>query len=87
MNELRCGLLASGGVIDREHISPRIAGRGASDQAAAAGIPRPLREQLREHVLRTLEFAGQNRSEAARLLDISRNTLHRYLREQEEEPA
>ena len=42
--------------------------------------PRPLVEVEREHILRTLEAAGDNRSRAAELLGIGRNTLLRKLK-------
>jgi len=40
----------------------------------------PLREVEREHIRQTLEACGGNRSEAARLLGIGRNTLLRKLK-------
>ncbi|MGC4113612.1 MAG: helix-turn-helix domain-containing protein [Myxococcales bacterium] len=47
--------------------------------AAAHGI-RTLEAVEREHILSALEKVGGNRSEAARLLGIGRNTLARKLR-------
>ncbi len=49
------------------------------DTAAEAG-GRPLEEVEKEAVLSTLEQTGGNKSEAARLLGISRVTLHKKLR-------
>jgi Nif-specific regulatory protein len=57
---------------------------GGRDAAAAAGgdhAPRTLAEVEREHVLRTLAAVGDNRSRAAELLGIGRNTLLRKLRQ------
>ena len=41
---------------------------------------RPLAEVEHDHILRTLEHCDGNRSEAARMLGIGRNTLARKLR-------
>ena len=43
--------------------------------------PRLLAEVERDHILQTLESVGGNRSRAAALLGIGRNTLARKLRE------
>ncbi len=42
--------------------------------------PRPLEEVEKETVLRTLDAAGGNKSETARLLGITRKTLHKKLK-------
>src|SRR5262249_26282105 len=47
-------------------------------QAATAGLT--LAEVEKRHILRTLDSAGGNRTRAAQLLDIGRNTLQRKLR-------
>ncbi len=46
----------------------------------ASFVARPLAEVEREHVAATLRFFGGNRSEAARALEIGRNTLLRKLK-------
>jgi Nif-specific regulatory protein len=45
------------------------------------GTPRTLVDVEREHILRTLDAVGDNRSRAAELLGIGRNTLVRKLKE------
>ena len=57
-----------------------VAAPPAAGEAAAPFRPRPLAEVEREHVLRTLEAVGDNRSHAAALLGIGRNTLLRKLK-------
>ena len=42
---------------------------------------RPLAEVEKEHILRVLEAVGNNRSQAARVLEIGRNTLSRKLKD------
>jgi len=42
---------------------------------------RPLEEVEREHIRRTLELTGQNRSEAAKILQIGERTLYRKIKE------
>jgi len=62
---------------------PRRKGEGDAPAAAVprSGSPFPtLAEVEREHIRRALERAGGNRSEAARLLGIHRNTLIRKIR-------
>jgi Nif-specific regulatory protein len=58
---------------------------GATPSGAGPGEPefrpRPLAEVEREHVLRTLAAVADNRSRAAELLGIGRNTLLRKLKE------
>jgi len=43
-------------------------------------LPRPLREVELDHIRRTVEQCGGNRTEAAAQLGIGRNTLLRKLR-------
>jgi len=42
---------------------------------------RPLEEVEREHIRRTLELTGQNRAEAAKILQIGERTLYRKIKE------
>jgi two-component system response regulator HydG len=44
-----------------------------------AGLP--LEEVEREHIRRTLEMTGQNRTETAKLLKIGERTLYRKIKE------
>ena len=72
-------VLARGQVIDLEHLS--LPGNpGAAQQVEGYEPGRPLAEVERDHVQRTLEHCAGNRSEAARLLGIGRNTLLRKLK-------
>jgi two-component system response regulator HydG len=42
---------------------------------------RPLVDVEREHIRRTLELTGQNRTEAAKILQIGERTLYRKIKE------
>jgi two-component system response regulator HydG len=44
-------------------------------------LGRPLEEVEREHIRRTLELTGQNRAEAAKILQIGERTLYRKIKE------
>jgi DNA-binding NtrC family response regulator len=57
------------------------ASTGGAGHGRDAFHPRPLVDVEREHVLRTLEAVDGNRSRAAELLGIGRNTLLRKLKE------
>ncbi|MSP59968.1 MAG: sigma-54-dependent Fis family transcriptional regulator [Myxococcales bacterium] len=77
-------VLCDGEEIAPEHLAlPPAAVQVPSTVAGVAGGWRPqtLREAEREHVLRTIEAAEGNRSRAAELLGIGRNTLLRKLKE------
>lgn len=52
----------------------------AAAPAGAAQIPRALREVEREEIERVLRFASGNKTRAAEILGISRNTLYEKLR-------
>jgi Nif-specific regulatory protein len=74
-------VLCGGERIEERHLS--LPGRArAAPPGRWAGYPpgMPLREVIQHHVRQTLEHCGGNRSEAARLLKIGRNTLLRRLR-------
>jgi two-component system response regulator HydG len=60
---------------------PELAGAAAVAAPAVSGYPAdtPLAEVERDHIHRALAHCGGNRSEAARLLGIGRNTLARKL--------
>ena len=44
-------------------------------------LGRPLEDVEREHIRRTLELTGQNRAEAAKILQIGERTLYRKIKE------
>jgi len=44
-------------------------------------LGRPLEDVEREHIRRTLEMTGQNRAEAAKILQIGERTLYRKIKE------
>ena len=73
-------VLCDGLEIGPEHLRAAVPAPPAEATAPArAFVARPLAEVEREHVLRTLASVGGNRSQAAALLGIGRNTLHRKL--------
>jgi DNA-binding NtrC family response regulator len=85
----RAILLESSDVILAGHLPIEVGARRAPAPPAAAPSafePRPLREVEREHILRTLEHFAGNKSRAARVLGISRQTLRDKLRDVEERP-
>jgi DNA-binding NtrC family response regulator len=72
----RARILARGGVVHPEHLPPTI--RAASPVAPPSFVPpsgTSVHEMERQLIERTLERTGQNRSEAARQLGISRRAL------------
>ncbi len=73
--------LAQGEVLDVEHL-PQHLGKLTVRvfTPAAAAPPATLEAQEREHILRALEMARGNRSEAARMLGIDRVSLWRKLK-------
>lgn len=73
--------LAAGEVLDVEHLPQhlgRLTVRVFSPQVASP--PTTLEAQEKEHILRALELASGNRSEAARMLGIDRVSLWRKLK-------
>jgi Nif-specific regulatory protein len=74
-------VLCDGAEIGPEHLALPAASAPlpSPDTGPVPFRPRPLYEVEREHVLRTLEAVGGNRSRAAALLGIGRNTLLRKL--------
>jgi len=72
-------VLCEGVEIGAEQLALPLGRRGAAG-AAAAFVPRPLAEVEREHILKTLAAVDDNRSKAAELLGIGRNTLLRKLK-------
>jgi two-component system response regulator HydG len=79
-------VLARGEVLEEDHLAlPRGSGGTIPPQMPggyAPGTPLELVEQ--DHIRRTLAHCGGNRTEAAQLLGIGRNTLLRKLKERED---
>ena len=86
----RAALLHDGEVLDAEHLPAELG--GAAPRIATGTRPPPvpaappehvatLAEVERDHIRRVLALTGDNRSEAARLLGITRQTLRRKLAE------
>ncbi len=72
-------VLSKGKSIDQDQLS--LPGTSGSNPASSGYAPgTPLAEVERDHILRTVEACGGNRTEAARKLGIGRNTLARKLK-------
>jgi DNA-binding NtrC family response regulator len=74
--------LARGGVIEPQHL--RLSGGGATPVEAVGkltetGRLEPLAEVERRHILSVYDAVGRNKSQAARVLEIGLQTLHRKL--------
>ncbi|MCS6912701.1 MAG: sigma-54-dependent Fis family transcriptional regulator [Myxococcales bacterium] len=81
--------LCSGSLIEAAELplpgAPAATTPGSADSGLFIPDGMPLQEVERLYIRRTLERAGGNRSEAARMLRIGRNTLLRKLQEMERE--
>ena len=73
-------VLCEGGEILGEHLALAAAGAATAAAGEEAFRPRTLADVEKVHILRTLDAAGGNRSRAAELLGIGRNTLLRKLK-------
>ncbi|MBW1809156.1 MAG: sigma-54-dependent Fis family transcriptional regulator [Deltaproteobacteria bacterium] len=72
-------VLSKGTTIDQDQLS--LPGTAGSSPAKSGYLPgTPLAEVERDHIQRTVESCGGNRTEAARKLGIGRNTLARKLK-------
>ena len=83
----RATILCDGGLITAEHLPRELAvrsvgtaERGSPGAAAAAAATVNLEAVERNAVIRALELAGNNRSQAARLLGIARPQLYHRLK-------
>jgi Nif-specific regulatory protein len=79
-------VVLSDGEVMPEHLPLPEAGKGLPPPPAHLGAPRDasvssLAEIERRHILAVLERAKGNRTQAAKWLDIGRNTLARKLKE------
>jgi DNA-binding NtrC family response regulator len=86
----RAILLESTDVILESHLPLEIIPHSGArpESTAAPFVPRPLREVELEHIRRMLQWCGGNKSRAAKLLGISRQTLRDKLQGSEaESPA
>ncbi len=74
--------LAGGGAIEAEHLKlPRIKKCVATSGAGTeVGELEPLRDVERRHILAVYEAVGNNKSQAARVLEIGLQTIHRKLK-------
>jgi Nif-specific regulatory protein len=75
-------VLCESSEVSAEHLSLPQGPPSSTHSTKTSFRPRPLAEVEREHILATLEATGGNRSRAAALLGIGRNTLQRKLRDQ-----
>jgi DNA-binding NtrC family response regulator len=85
----RAILLESADVILESHLPIELAPRaaGAPVPRAEGFVPRPLKDVELEHILRTLQHFGGNKSRAARVLGISRQTLRDKLQAADAAPG
>jgi two-component system response regulator AtoC len=74
--------LAAGGDIKPAHLKlPRVRSRtGAVAQQTSVGELEPLKDVERRHILAVYEAVGRNKSQAARVLAIGLQTMHRKLK-------
>ena len=74
-------ILADGEWITLKDLPPSVL--GAKDESAlfTPNLKEALRQFEKQHIVRILEQAGQDRKEAARLLDISLSSLYRKIEE------
>jgi two-component system response regulator HydG len=84
VNAVRHGAaLARGAVVERADLPEDVTGPAAAAPAGARPAPRTVLRSLaaveREHILAVLKACRGNHSEAARVLEIGRNTLWRKL--------
>jgi transcriptional regulator with PAS, ATPase and Fis domain len=76
-------ILAEGNCITLQHLPPSIIASQQTAPAFTYNLKEALRQFERQHILRVLEQVGQDRKEAARLLDVSLSSLYRKIEELE----
>ncbi|MBI4489737.1 MAG: sigma 54-interacting transcriptional regulator [Deltaproteobacteria bacterium] len=75
-------ILADGEWITLEDLPPSILGGGKEDTPRFTyNLKEALKQFEKQHIIRVLEQVGQDRKEAARLLDISLSSLYRKIEE------
>jgi transcriptional regulator with PAS, ATPase and Fis domain len=76
-----CFVFVKGPIITDQHLPPREDGsRYGKEFRWDETCPSPLLEGEKYVIVRALEMAGNNRSEAARILKISRGSLWRKMK-------
>jgi transcriptional regulator with PAS, ATPase and Fis domain len=76
-------ILAEGEWITVRDLPASIVASGQGNAAFTFNLKDALRQFEKQHILRALEQAGQDRKEAAKLLDISLSSLYRKIEELE----
>jgi DNA-binding NtrC family response regulator len=76
-------ILAEGEWIAVKDLPASIKASGQGNAAFTFNLKDALRQFEKQHILRALEQAGQDRKEAAKLLDISLSSLYRKIEELE----
>jgi len=76
-------ILAEGERITLKDLPPAIVAGSQTNPAFTFNLRDALRQFEKQHILRALEQAGQERKEAAKLLDISLSSLYRKIEELE----
>jgi len=76
-------ILAEGEWITVKDLPASIVASGQGNAAFTFNLKDALRQFEKQHILRALEQAGQDRKEAAKLLDISLSSLYRKIEELE----
>jgi transcriptional regulator with PAS, ATPase and Fis domain len=74
-------ILADGDWITAKDLPTALIGAAETKAPFTPALKEAMRQYERQHILRVLEQAGQDRKEAARLLDISLSSLYRKLEE------
>jgi len=76
-------ILAEGERITLKDLPSAIVAGSQTNPAFTFNLRDALRQFEKQHILRALEQAGQDRKEAAKLLDISLSSLYRKIEELE----
>ncbi|HEV8721347.1 MAG TPA: sigma 54-interacting transcriptional regulator [Candidatus Binatia bacterium] len=76
-------ILADGGKITIKDLPASVVASSQGNAAFTFNLKDALRQFEKQHILRALEQAGQDRKEAAKLLDISLSSLYRKIEELE----
>ena len=74
-------ILAEGDRITLDDLTPSIVASSQNHPAFTYDLKDALRQFEKQHILRVLDHVGQDRKEAAKLLDISLSSLYRKIEE------